>query len=219
MDRRRKSKPGKEKTPRPKRGPKGSSSVMADVAPGKLEKQSQHIEAALSYAARKWHVFPVRGKRPCITGWQKYATANPETNEDLWRKFPDANIGIATGPSRLVVLDVDNKHDGDAALTELCARHSWHLETYTVRTGSGGRHYYFETPQGIIIPSGVNVLGAGLDIRAHNGFVVAPPSLHASGIRYQVAIPRPVAALPESILARLAPGAKCLPRRADNAPI
>jgi hypothetical protein len=146
------------------------------------------------------------GKHPRVSAWQKCATLKPERIEQWWERWPEANIGIATG-DELLVVDVDHRErkDGFAALDELTHRYDWKLDTFTVRTGGGGEHLYYSTPPGVTIKSGVNVLGVGLDIRAAGGFVVAPPSLHACGRRYQIADDRPVAPLPEPILDLLLP--------------
>jgi len=49
-------------------------------------------------------------------------------------------------------------------------------------TGSGGRHYYFQHPGGTV-PNEVSIR-PGLDIRGDGGQVVAAPSMHISGRRY-----------------------------------
>jgi hypothetical protein len=178
---------------------------------------------ANSYASRGWRVFPLHnptshgcscgrdcgrniGKHPRIFKWQRCATVNPATIERLWEQWPDANIGIACGwRSQLLVLDVDTKNGkrGDSTLAELCDKHSWKIETFTVRTGSGGRHFYFHQVPAITIASGVDVLGEGLDIRADGGYVVAPPSLHKSGLSYEIKTPGTLQPIPDSILALL----------------
>jgi putative DNA primase/helicase len=88
------------------------------------------LECALHFAGRKWHVFPLHsvrdgrcscghdcgknaGKHPRLKGGFKVATTDAAQIEAWWRKWPDANIGIATGAiSGVVVVDVD----GPAAL-------------------------------------------------------------------------------------------------------
>ncbi|MBC7293053.1 MAG: bifunctional DNA primase/polymerase, partial [Thermoleophilia bacterium] len=47
----------------------------------------------------------------------------------------------------------------------------------------GGVHYFYQHPGGQVA-NAVKFL-PGLDIRADGGYVVAPPSLHASGRRYE----------------------------------
>jgi energy-coupling factor transporter ATP-binding protein EcfA2 len=98
--------------------------------------------------------------------------------------WPHANIGIATGPSGLVALDVDPDKGGGESLVSLVAQHGQLPDTIAAITGGGGQHYYFragDAPVG----SSASKLGPGLDIRAVGGYVVAPPSLHRSGRRYQ----------------------------------
>ena len=97
-------------------------------------------DAALDYAARGWPVFPVwwaLGGR-CACGnpdcphpakhpigklapkGRNSATTNSETIKKWWMDYPEANIGIPTGPeSGLVVVDVDPRNGGDASLKEL----------------------------------------------------------------------------------------------------
>jgi len=97
---------------------------------------------------------------------------------------PDSNIGIATGIiSGIVVLDIDHKNDGMTKLRQIEALHGDLPVTVTGRTGNG-YHLYFRHP-GTSIVSRAAVAGiAGLDIRGDGGYVVAPPSRHASGNEY-----------------------------------
>ncbi len=53
-----------------------------------------------------------------------------------------------------------------------------------VRTGSGGWHLLFAEP-GRELRNSVNRVGRGIDVRADGGYVIAPPSLHTSGARYE----------------------------------
>src|SRR4029453_17561451 len=100
-----------------------------------------------------------------------------------FRQWPEAGIAAVTGPiSDLVVVDVDPRHGGDESLEKLEREHGALTKTVECRTGGGGRHLYFTHPGGFI---GNKVgLAPGIDIRADGGYVVAPPSLHASGVRY-----------------------------------
>jgi Bifunctional DNA primase/polymerase, N-terminal/Primase C terminal 1 (PriCT-1) len=49
-------------------------------------------------------------------------------------------------------------------------------------SGGGGRHLYFAHPGGLV--RNKVALAAGVDLRGDGGYVVAPPSVHASGARY-----------------------------------
>lgn len=130
------------------------------------------------------------GKHPRPQRWQEIASTDLDKVDKWWTRDPRNNVGIATGgAARLVVLDIDPKDGGFESLDALLAKHGQLPPTPTVETGSGGRHYYFEAPDGLEIPrNSASLLGAGLDVRGEGGQVVAPPSMHASGRRYAWAI-------------------------------
>jgi len=97
-----------------------------------------------------------------------------------WTRHPQANIGLATGHT-FDVLDVDGP-EGAHAIQAFAAEHGLESSGPLVRTGGGGWHYY-------LAPTGLgNVHPAELthvDWRGRGGYVVAPPSRHASGHPYQ----------------------------------
>jgi putative DNA primase/helicase len=154
------------------------------------------LDAALDYAARGWHVFPIwpirNGQcacgKPCGRDAGKHpvgrlaphgvrdATTDGDIITHWWADTPDASIGIATGAvSGIIVLDVDGE-DGEASLAALERAHGPIPETAIVLTGKG-RHLYFSHP-GVPVPNRVRV-APGLDVRGDGGYVVAPPSAHA----------------------------------------
>jgi hypothetical protein len=95
-----------------------------------------------------------------------------------WRARPHANVGIRTGAeSGLVVLDVDGAA-GAEALRDLVAQHG-RFDAWWARTGSGGWHAYLAHPDETV-PNSTKRVGPGLDVRGDGGYVVAPPSVHAS---------------------------------------
>ena len=136
---------------------------------------------ALQLAAAGWRVFPVKagGKSPMTGHGFKDSTSDSAVVENLWAVRPSANIGLACGDG-LVVLDVDRKgkKDGFKALEAVGLSESKldGLNTYSVDTPSGGRHYYFRTSEDV--KSRVDVLGrgSGVDVRGSGSYVVAPPS-------------------------------------------
>lgn len=161
------------------------------------------LDAALWYAVRRgWRVAPLHdvvkgrcscgktdddhfrrqgGKHPLHKGWQENATTDPDTITGWWRFRPNANIGIATGEaSGIFVLDVDPDNDGFETLEKLEAEHGTLPPTWTVETGSGGLHYYFQWP-GFDLRNSAGKLGRGLDTRGNGGQVVAPPSVSGKG--------------------------------------
>lgn len=163
-------------------------------------------QVVLDYALRGWAVLPLYtiinglctcdkagcsspGKHPhamLAPHGVKDASTDPDRVTYWWTANPMANVGIATGKvSGLVVLDIDPRHGGDDSFYDLITKYGRLPDTLEVLTGGGGRHLYFKYPAGVdYLKSGAGVLGAGLDIRADGGYVVAPPSLHASGNSY-----------------------------------
>jgi hypothetical protein len=157
------------------------------------------IEWALAYASRGWHVFPLHtvrqgqcscghdcgknaGKHPRVKGGFKAATTDPLPIAAWWAKWPDANIGIATGrASGFFVLDIDGPQ-GLATLQTLVAENGPLPRTPIVKTARGW-HLYFTMPiSGVGIPCST---GDDLDVRGDGGYVVAPPSNHLSGHVYK----------------------------------
>jgi Bifunctional DNA primase/polymerase, N-terminal/AAA domain len=163
----------------------------------------QLSRSALDYAARGWLVIPLHtptargcscgradctsvGKHPRTRNGSKDGSRDPDTIREWWRRWPDANVGIATGPaSGLLVLDVDGAQ-GEQSLIDLAQRGFIVPDSYIVRTGSGGQHIYFAWPEGADIRNSARKIAPGLDIRGVGGLVVAEPSLGKSGRRYEV---------------------------------
>lgn len=157
---------------------------------------------ALAYAARGWAVLPVYGmsggkctcratscrsvgKHPRVAKWSEKASTDPAVIRDWWRRWPDSTVGIATGQlSSVAVLDVDRDKGGFESLRALQDAYGELPKTLSQATGGGGRHYLFQFPQGTLRNS-AGALGSGLDIRGTGGFIVAAPSPHVSGGRYE----------------------------------
>jgi KaiC/GvpD/RAD55 family RecA-like ATPase len=176
------------------------------------------LEAALAYAARGWPVFPLHtpragicdcrradcksiGKHPRTTKGLSDATTEPEKIRQWWSMWPDANIGLVTGSvPGFIAVDIDPRHGGGESLAEFPGNIPGTLESVT---GGGGRHILLLHPGGTI-RNGANVLGPGIDIRGDGGYIVAPPSVHASGGCYRWEDPTAeMAACPAWLLAML----------------
>lgn len=173
--------------------------------------QANPYAAALSYAARGWPVFPVAGvvsghcscraaalcdhpaKHPLNRSGLRAATTDIGQIANWWREWPWAGVGIRTGaPSGLVVVDIDPAHGGLQTIDDLVR--SGHLpaatlQTLSVRTGGAGHHLFYDHP-GVDVPNTAAQLprlgpAAGIDLRGDGGYIIAPPSAHISGRRYQ----------------------------------
>lgn len=116
------------------------------------------------------------GKHPREGGWQNNPLRDVDEVAQRLERWPEANLGIATGPaSGFWALDVDPKNGGDVALAELERTHGPLPYTQVHRTGSGGEHRLFELPPDFT-PTNANRLPGGLDVRGAGGQIVAPGS-------------------------------------------
>ena len=183
-------------------------------------KVSGPLAAALDYARRDWRVLPVRGvshgqcscgdencsspgKHPHTLHGVKDATTDEAVIRSSWGRWPDANVGIATGQeSGVIVVDLDGPV-GEQALAELLGELP---VTPTAITGKG-RHLFFACPDADV-GNRVRLL-PGVDIRGEGGYVVVPPSIHHSGRRYRWdtepgrGADVPLAPLPEPLLSTI----------------
>jgi hypothetical protein len=162
------------------------------------------LDAALDYAARGIPVYPAywpcpapggaspgcscrRGsscdrpaKHPLVRHGIHDATTDPAQLERWWRRWPQANLGLATGVI-FDALDIDGP-GGQAALRQLAPTVDLPHPGPLVATGGGGWHHWF-TPTGLgnRPPRGLT----HVDWRGRGGCVLAPPSRHVSGGSYR----------------------------------
>jgi hypothetical protein len=152
-----------------------------------------------------------------VDRWEQRACSDPDRVARFWPS-PEHNIGIACGPSRLVVIDVDTHgtlpdewrqlpgiHDGRDVLAQLCewAAQPW-PSTYMTATPSGGWHLYFTAPEGSKIRNSASLLGPLVDVRAQGGYVVAAGS-QVDGKPYELLDAGDPAPLPRWISQLLTP--------------
>jgi hypothetical protein len=115
-----------------------------------------------------------KGKHPVRKG------RDPIALESIKEGF---NVGILCGIDGLVVIDIDERNGGLTSLANLKQAFGELPPTLTVTTGSGGKHFYYRCKKNI--RSFKPALFPGIDVQASGAYVVAPPSIHASGVSYQ----------------------------------
>lgn len=159
--------------------------------------QIERADWAVEYAQRGWPVLPLHtagdgrcscgndacpspAKHPRVPHGLKEATANPTQVAQWWKRWPDANIGLRTGDA-FDVLDIDGQ-EGAQAMANLYGEHGELPESCpAAATGGGGIHLLFA-------PTGLGnraALVPHVDWRGAGGYIVAPPSRHASGADYR----------------------------------
>lgn len=149
---------------------------------------SSMYECAIAYANIGLAVFPLtyKGKIPLTKNGCKEATTDAAKIKAWWQTWPDANIGIATGKvsGGLFVIDVDNGGEKSG----LQSIQAWEKvngalsESWMAKTGGNGYHVFYRSEKDIRNRAGIL---PNVDIRGEGGYVVAPPSLHGSGKRYE----------------------------------
>lgn len=147
-------------------------------------------DAAIEYAKKGFAVFPLkyRDKVPLTRNGCKDATTDAAQIKAWWQKYPNANIGLATGSvsQNVFVIDLDIDEDcgidGYHSLEDWQREHGDFPETWTAITGRGGYHLYYRGNGKIKNRAGII---DGVDIRGNGGYVVAPPSIHKNGRRYE----------------------------------
>ena len=172
------------------------------------------LHRAMDYAAKGMPVFPCAlDKRPLTQNGFKDASADPVQVREFWQYNPGASIGYPTGHT-CWVLDVDlpkkpGDPDGRDTLANLEAKHGPLPATVEQQTGSGGRHLFFNMPEGRDIKNSAKAIGPGLDVRALGGYVILAPSNHPSGKEYKwlktPSTGTPYADAPEWLLDLVAP--------------
>jgi hypothetical protein len=156
-----------------------------------------------------WHVFPIYemlpdgtcscgkpadapkhsvGKHPRTITGLKEATNDLKQIEAWWTEWPNANIGVATGPSNIYVVDIDPKNGGEATLAALIKQHGdGFMSTLRQVTGSKGLHLFYRQPEDpkLRLRNTAGALGDGIDTRGDGGYILAPSSNHKSGGTYE----------------------------------
>lgn len=134
-----------------------------------------------------------RGKHPACK-WSDRATIDTKEIIAMFTGHP-RNVGIACGPSHLLVVD----EDGLGELARFAESVGASIPaTFTVTTGNG-KHYYFRMPDGLKLGNKEGALRSyKINIRGVGGYVVGPGSLHESGVIYQIDNPESaISAAPE----------------------
>jgi len=151
-----------------------------DARDARLRAPGALAAAATWYASQGIAIFPceVTGKRPLTKHGLKDATTDPDQVKAWWQREPQANIGIATG-HLFDVVDVDGPQ-GRVTIAPLWDEFAA-LAYGIAKTGNGWHLYIPPTPGA---GNTASKIGPGVDTRALGGYVIAPPSRHATGSLY-----------------------------------
>jgi len=139
-------------------------------------KDSPLLAAALRYVELGYAVFPCRpgAKLPAVAHGVLDATSVVEQITAWWRRWPQANIGLAC--NGLVVIDIDPDGlawPGDEGKRQSIKGTGCPLQ----RTPRGGYHLIFSVPSGHVWRCSAGLLAPGVDVRTGGGYIVVAPSV------------------------------------------
>ena len=124
------------------------------------------------------------------------ADTNPKMIH-MWWAGPPRNIGINVGKSNLVVIDEDEL----GAFKSYADVHGVKIPRTFVVSTAKGRHYYFTAREDHPVGNKEGALGDySINVRGGNAYVVAPGSIHATGVIYTVEVDLPPAPLPDWVI-------------------
>lgn len=117
------------------------------------------------------------GKKPRFSDWQALAVHATNAQLEVWAAS-NWNIGLSLGPSRLVVLDADTP-EAEQWMERI-------TPTPWVTRTAKGTHSFYRLPDSLEPPPNkVRILACGLDRKSAGGYVVAPGSVHWTGVIYE----------------------------------
>jgi hypothetical protein len=159
----------------------------------KLITRSPMLDWALWYTQELGRpIIPLRarGKEPLTRHGVHDATTDSLRVHHWWGQWPRANIGLACGWG-LLVIDIDGLR-GAKSWAPL-ARKLWPNDRCIgVESSTGsGRHLFlgYSAEKYPKLKPTAHKLGEGIDTRADDSYVVAPPSIHPNGKRYRWTYP------------------------------
>lgn len=136
-----------------------------------------------------------KDEAPWTVKWSEIATNDIDTILKWWHYAPTANVGIACKPSGLFVVDCDRPKrdyvlsgtrweylhdlcgplvDGETLFDQVAERYGGTgalatvFDTYTVATGSGGKHFYYTWPD-TVHSTQDSIFKGLLDVRGNGG--------------------------------------------------
>lgn len=123
------------------------------------------------------------GKHPSVASFSKESTSDINRIRSFGSRWEFRGIGVHLRKCYSWVLDIDAP-EGYSELKLLTDKYGELPETRTVKTGGGGMHYYFA---GWVDKINSGKLADHIDVKGNVGdaYVVAPPTIHHSGNRYE----------------------------------
>ena len=176
---------------------------------------------AVEYAKMGFPLFPCNLKAPIKDPSLGFEHGFRNGTKDLkliaktWHKYPNAAIGLAI-PEDLIIIDCDVKKNAEGSPflmdghPDIIGLRSFQrliielgfmdadLDTLSVRTQSGGRHFYYRMSEGVSSFNHTHAL-EGLDLKGYGGYVILPHSQGQYGY-YEFLNLTEIRTIPEGLL-------------------
>jgi hypothetical protein len=186
---------------------------LSDLLPASEPGFEQKLQAVLNLADNGRYVFPTcgikdkkgtcgssretlkdAGKHPIDGAGIKTATRNKVVLSTYFNSNPTANVAIYCRKSGLLVVDIDPRNGGDTSWAHFVKTYALEIpETVEVITGEyeingnhvRGTHLYFSVSGDLEFIGSLKKFNLpGVEFK-YNGYVIAPPSKHFSGVEYE----------------------------------
>ncbi len=130
-------------------------------------------------------IFPQdRNKKPKINKWPTMATCDVDQIAQWSKQFPKCNWAALCGEaSDLLVIDIDVKGNENGLESWAAFADGRDVETFTVRTPSGGQHLYFKWDTALDFTK-IQDLLSGVEAIGNRQCVTTPGSFYESGTEY-----------------------------------
>jgi hypothetical protein len=156
---------------------------------------ADNATTALALARAGLAVFPchsggAKAKQPMpFIKWREASTTSEHQILQWWQKWPDAAVGLDLAKCGLLVIDADRhgEHDGVEAFGALMSSRDFNPDSAPlVATPNQGNHHFFRQSAGKQLGNSRGSLPAGVDVRGHGGYVIAPGTIMQDGRSYEL---------------------------------
>jgi bifunctional DNA primase/polymerase-like protein/AAA domain-containing protein/primase-like protein len=159
---------------------------------GKFDLIARYCKIGLAVIPLHPHDYPViekdgklikkAGKAPLWDDWTKQWTKDENRALQIWKQYPNANVGIVLGePSGAFVLDFDKDEGGEETRDAFEYKHGYQW-TWRTATGGFGTHLWYQMPNFSVASRSQETMQKlgylGMEIKSTGTQVVAPPSIH-----------------------------------------
>ena len=165
------------------------------------------------YSKKGFYFTPLEGKIPFLKDWNN----RPMNLSGIYPYIEKGNnIGVLTGKiSNIFIVDIDVKHPESLTQIDLWKKEHGDFNTYSVKTGSGGYHFYFQYDERIRGGIGFK---KGIDILSDGRQAVLPPFFNTNG-QYIIIENKPIEKAPDWLIQLIIESQKTYEKKDGDIPV